>query len=66
MGALREVPLALFRLRCIVPRPMSLDNGFVNLAAIVSAIIVLIGTIPAILMLTTPKQPESDGSGDTK
>jgi hypothetical protein len=33
---------------------MTLDNGLVNLAAIVSTIIVLIGTIPAILLLTTP------------
>jgi hypothetical protein len=33
---------------------MSLDNGLVNLAAIVGAIVVLIGTIPAILLLTTP------------
>lgn len=39
---------------------MSLDNGLVNLAAIVGAIVVLIGTIPAILLLTTPK------SGDGK
>ena len=43
-------------------RPMSLDNGLVNLAAIVSAIVVLIGTIPAILLLTTPKTPESVAS----
>ncbi|HEX7669172.1 MAG TPA: hypothetical protein VF395_06305 [Polyangiaceae bacterium] len=41
---------------------MSLDNGLVNLAAIVSAIVVLIGTIPAILLLTTPKTPESGAS----
>jgi len=31
-----------------------MDNGLVNLAAIVSCIVVLIGTIPAILLLTTP------------
>ena len=36
------------------PDAMTLDNGLVNLAAIVSTIIVLIGTIPAILLLTTP------------
>ena len=42
---------------------MSLDNGFVNLAAIVSAIVVLIGTIPAILLLMTPRTGESSGSG---
>jgi hypothetical protein len=36
------------------PDAMTLDNGLVNLAAIVGAIIVLIGTIPAILLLTTP------------
>jgi hypothetical protein len=36
------------------PEAMTLDNGLVNLAAIVSTIIVLIGTIPAILLLTTP------------
>jgi hypothetical protein len=33
-----------------------LENGLVNLAAIVSAIIVLIGTIPAVLLLTKPKK----------
>lgn len=33
---------------------MTLDNGLVNLAAIVGSIIVLISTIPAILLLTTP------------
>jgi hypothetical protein len=37
---------------------MTLDNGLVNLIAIVSVIIVLIGTIPAVLLLTVPK---SDG-----
>ena len=36
------------------PDAMTLDNGLVNLAAIVGTIIVLIGTIPAILLLTTP------------
>jgi hypothetical protein len=60
----REVPLALFSSPdMVVARPMSIDNGLVNLAAIVSAIIVLIGTIPAILLLTTPR---SGGSGDGK
>jgi hypothetical protein len=39
-------------------RAMTLDNGLVNLAAIVSTIVVLIGTIPVILLLTVPK---SDG-----
>jgi hypothetical protein len=33
---------------------MTLDNGLVNLAAIVGAIVLLIGTIPALLLLTTP------------
>lgn len=33
---------------------MTLDNGLVNLAAIVGSIVLLIGTIPAILLLTTP------------
>jgi hypothetical protein len=42
---------------------MSLDNGLVNLAAIVGAIVLLIGTIPAILILTTP---DSGKSGDGK
>jgi hypothetical protein len=44
---------------------MSLDNGFVNLVAIVSAIVVLIGTIPAVLLLTTPRTGESGGAGGT-
>lgn len=38
----------------MVPAAMDLENGLVNLAAIVGAIIVLIGTIPALLLLTTP------------
>jgi hypothetical protein len=33
-----------------------LENGLVNLAAIVGAIVVLIGTIPAVLLLTKPKK----------
>ena len=33
---------------------MNFDNGLVNLAAIVGAIVLLIGTIPAILLLSTP------------
>ena len=36
---------------------MDIDNGLVNLAAIVGAIILLIGTIPAILLLTAPRTP---------
>lgn len=36
--------------------PAMLENGLVNLAAIVGAIIVLIGTIPAVLLLTKPKK----------
>lgn len=35
---------------------MTLDNGLVNLLAIVSTIIALCGTIPAILLLTTPRK----------
>ena len=34
---------------------MTLDNGLVNLATIVSLIVALCGTIPAILILSTPK-----------
>jgi hypothetical protein len=34
---------------------MTIDNGLVNLAAIVGAIIVLIGTIPAVLLLTSKR-----------
>jgi hypothetical protein len=37
---------------------MTLDNGLVNLAAIVSVIILLVGTIPAILYFSTPKSGE--------
>jgi hypothetical protein len=33
---------------------MTLDNGFVNLAAIVTAIILLIGVIPSILYFSAP------------
>jgi len=59
-----EVPLALFSsLDMVGPAPMSIDNGLVNLAAIVGAIVLLIGTIPAILLLSTPR---SGGSGDGK
>jgi hypothetical protein len=34
---------------------MTIDNGLVNLAAIVGTIILLIGTIPAVLLLTTKR-----------
>ena len=58
----REVPLALFSGPDMVgPAPMSIDNGLVNLAAIVGAIVLLIGTIPAILLLTTPRSGSGDG-----
>jgi hypothetical protein len=40
---------------------MTLDNGLVNLAAIVGTIILLIGTIPAILLLTTPSGGKKQG-----
>ena len=40
---------------------MTLDNGLVNLAAIVGTIIVLISTIPAILLLTTPDRRNKKG-----
>ena len=40
---------------------MTLDNGLVNLAAIVGTIIVLISTIPAILLLTTPNGGKKQG-----
>jgi hypothetical protein len=40
---------------------MTLDNGLVNLAAVVSTIIVLIGTIPAILLLTSPSRRKKQG-----
>jgi len=34
---------------------MDIDNGLVNLAAIVGTIILLIGTIPAVLLLTSKR-----------
>lgn len=37
------------------PDAMTIDNGLVNLAAIVGTIILLIGTIPAVLLLTTKR-----------
>ena len=41
----------------VLPRHMIFyDNGLLNLAAIVSAIIILCGTIPAILLLSTPDE----------
>ncbi|HEX4337391.1 MAG TPA: hypothetical protein VH062_15855 [Polyangiaceae bacterium] len=40
---------------------MTLDNGLVNLAAIVGTIILLIGTIPAILFFTTPSGGKKQG-----
>ncbi len=42
---------------------MSLDNGLVNLAAIVSTIILLCGTIPLLLILSTPKKGRGDKHG---
>jgi hypothetical protein len=39
---------------------MTLDNGLVNLAAIVGTIIALCGVIPAILLVTTPKPKKRD------
>lgn len=36
----------------------ALENGVVNLIAIVGFIIVLIGTIPAVLLATKPRGPE--------
>jgi len=44
-------------------RPVSmspLDNGLVNLAAIVGTIILLVGTIPTILLLGTKGKPNTD------
>ena len=38
------------------PSPMDFDNGLVNLAAIVGTIILLIGTIPAILIGLSPSR----------
>lgn len=35
---------------------MNLDNGLVNLAAIVFTIIALCGVIPSVLLLTTPRK----------
>lgn len=45
------------------PDAMSLDNGLVNLAAIVSTIILLCGTIPLLLILSTPKKGRGDKHG---
>jgi hypothetical protein len=39
----------------VPPDAMTIDNGLVNLAAIVGTIILLIGTIPAVLLLTTKR-----------
>lgn len=35
---------------------MTLDNGLVNLAAIIGTIVALCGVIPSILLLTTPRK----------
>ncbi|HVW23931.1 MAG TPA: hypothetical protein VHC69_01080 [Polyangiaceae bacterium] len=40
---------------------MTLDNGLVNLAAIVGSIIVLVSTIPLILILSTPDAGKKKG-----